>query len=91
MYIRQLKPREYERLSRILEQKAHAEPLDASYKVDMNVNGKEYVLKVQPENNKIVALQALGVFRDENGPNFDLITENCLLSSLLEIMIYQGV
>lgn len=71
-------------------QKTHAEPLDASYTVDMKINGAEYALKVQPEYNfKIAVLQALRIYRDEDGPNFQLITEGNILSSLLEILIYQ--
>lgn len=72
--------------------KAHAEPLDASYKVDMTINGMKYVLKIQPENRcRMAALQALRIDRDEDGPHFELITSGNLPSSLLEIFIYQGV
>lgn len=92
MIIRQLKASQYERFHNSLMMKAHAEPLDASYIVKMTINGVEYVVKIQPEqDNKMAVLQALRIDREEYGPNFELITESKLLSSLLEILIYQGI
>lgn len=92
MIIRQLKEKQFEQLHNILMMKAHAEPLEASYTVKMTINGAEYAVKVQPErHNKIAVLQALRIFREEYGPNFALITKGKILSSLLEILIYQGV
>ena len=92
MIIRQLKEKQFEHLHNALMMKAHAEPLDASYTVKMTVNGVEYAVKVQPERrNKMAVLQALRIFREEYGPNFELITRGNILSSLLEILIDQGV
>lgn len=92
MIIRQLKEKQFEHLHNALMMKAHAEPLEASYTVTMTINGAEYAVKVQPErHNKIAVLQALRIFREECGPNFELITRGNVLSSLLEILIYQGV
>ncbi len=92
MIIRQLKEKQFEHLHNTLMMKAHAEPLEASYTVKMTINGAEYAVKVQPErHNKIAVLQALRIFREEYGPNFALITKGKILSSLLEILIYQGV
>lgn len=91
MIIRQLKETQFEHLHNALIMKAHAEPLDASYTVNMTINGAEYAVKVQPEqHNKMAVLQALHIFREEYGPNFELITNGTVLSALLEILIYQG-
>jgi len=92
MVIRQLKPRQFEYLHESLIKKAYTIPLDASYIVNMKINGEEHDVKVQPENNyKIAILQALQIHRDEDGPNFTLITRGNLLSSLLEILICRGI
>lgn len=92
MIIRQLKEKQFEYLHNALMMKAHAEPLEASYTVKMTINGAEYAVKVQPErHNKMAVLQALRIVREEYGPNFELITKGNILSSLLEILIYQGV
>lgn len=92
MIIRQLKEKQYESLHNFLMMKAYAEPLEASYIINMTINGAEYAVKVQPErHNKMAILQALRIYQGEYGPNFKLITKGSLLSSLLEILICQGV
>lgn len=92
MIIRQLKEEQFERLHNALMRKAHAEPLEASYTVNMTVNGAEYAVKVQPErHNRLAVLQALRICREEYGPSFELITNGAILSSLLELLIYQEV
>ena len=89
MVIRQLTEHQYKTLHNALIMKAHTEPLEASYTVPLTVNGVEYLLKIQPErHNKFVILQALRVYREEHGPNFELITSGNILSSLLELFIY---
>ena len=92
MIIRQLKKDQFESLHSSLIRKARSEPLEASYTVTMTINGAEYAVKVQPEpHNKIAILQALRIYREEHGPNFELNTQGNVLSSLLELLIYQGV
>ena len=92
MIIRQLKKDQFESLHSSLIRKARSEPLEASYTVTMTINGAEYAVKVQPEpHNKIAILQALRIYREEHVPNFELITQGNVLSSLLELLIYQGV
>ncbi len=92
MVIRQLKEKQFESLRQSLMLKAHAEPLEASYTVNMKINGAEYAVKVQPErHNKMAVLQALRIYREEWGLHYELITRGDILSSLLEIIIYQGV
>lgn len=92
MIIRQLKESQFKSLNNFLIMKAHAEPLEASYTVTMTIDGVEYALRVQPEqHNKMAVLQALRIYRDEYGPNFELITKGNVLASFLEIMIFQGL
>ena len=93
MIVRQLKAEKFEYLQEQLVQRAQQNPLEASFNVNMTVDGKEYVLKVQPESKcKLVALQALEVERDsECGHLHVLITENRILSSLLELLVWQGI
>ncbi len=92
MIIRQLKEKQFKHLHNALMMKAHAEPLAASYTVKMTMDGTEYAVKLQPErHNKMAVLQALRISQEEYGLNFELITSGTLLSSLLEILIYQGV
>ena len=92
MIVRQLKAEKYERFQNELIQKAQQNPLEASFNVTMKVDRKEYVLRIQPETkHKMVALQALVVDRDEYGHLHTLITDNKILSSLLELLIWQGV
>lgn len=92
MIIRELKQWKYEHLCKDLIEKAHAEPLEASYTVDMQINGVSYAVKIQPENHcRMAILQAYRIDREEDGQNFELITSGNLLSALLEILIYQGV
>ena len=58
----------------------------------MTVNGAEYAVKVQPERYcKVAVLQARRIYREQNSPGFELITEGNLRSSFLELLIYQGV
>lgn len=92
MVVRQLKPEQFHYLRKELIKKAVSEPMEASYKVSMSINGREYVLKVQPDKRcNLVALQALQVDRRDCEPFYVLITDGRILSSLLELMIFQGV
>ena len=93
MIVRQLKADKYEYLQNRLIQKAQQNPFNASFNVTMKVNSKEYILKIQPETkHRLVALQALEVERDDEcGLLHTLITDNKILSSLLELLIWQDV
>ena len=92
MIVRQLKQERFETFQNQLIRKARQNPLEASYNVTMCVDKKEYILKIQPERDcKIIVLQALEVERDEYGHLHMLITDNKILSSLLELLILQGI
>lgn len=92
MIIRQLKADKYERFQNQLIARAQQNPSEAGFDVTVKVDTKEYILKIQPDNrHTMVALQALMVDRDEQGHLHTLITDNKILSSLLELLIWQGV
>lgn len=90
MIIRQLKAPQYDRFCQTLQAQAQTAPLDPSYTVSLVVNSTEYQVKLQPEeHNKIAVLYALRVYRAD-GPSYDLVTENFLLSALLELILQEG-
>lgn len=92
MLIRLLKENKFEELNKSLMMKANPEPWDASYTVKLMVDGSEYGVKLQPERNqKMAILQALRIYRSENGVKYELITKNVILSAILEILVYQGI
>lgn len=92
MIIRTLEPRQYDWLTDQLLTRAYARPLEASYDVRMEVDGVPYSIRLQPEEDgRIAVLQAFQLERNENELNFELITEDALLSALLELLLRQGV
>jgi hypothetical protein len=91
---RQLKAYQYQYLSDDLMRYAHSRPLNPIYEVDLVVNDERYTLFVQPERrNTIYALYALRADyeRDVGVVGHTLITENAVLSALLELLVHQGV
>jgi len=94
MVIRKIKANHWEHVYRQITTYGRAAPLFLQFDIDINCNGVDYILKVQPESKrKIIALQALGVYPDGDGiggKDFHLIEDNVMLSALLEIVIYQG-
>ena len=94
MVIRQIKEDHWEHIYSHITKYGRAAPLSLQFDIDVNCNGVDYILKVQPESKrKIIALQAMGVCTDKcgtGGKEYYLIEENIMLSALLEIIIYQG-
>ena len=94
MVTRQIKENHWHYVYGQITSHGRAAPLSLQYDIDINCNGVDYILKVQPdESRKITALQALGVYYDGEeygGKDFQLIEENIMLSALLEIIVYQG-
>lgn len=91
---RQMKEDKYRRLEADLLRYARSKPLCPNYEIDIAFNGENYTLFLQPEqHNKIYALYALRSIyeRDINAVNHELITNNLILSALMEMIIYQGV
>ena len=92
MIIRDLKKDRYDYLCGRLNQNAALEPFCASYTVTMQVGKYDYAMKIQPERRcRMAILQALQIDRQDDYPDFTLITSGKLLSSLLELFIEQGI
>lgn len=92
MIIHQLNEQQYNDFLQDLRQRAYSEPLDASFTVKLMVADAEYAVKLQPEMScQIAVLQAHRIDREPEGPQFELITDNAVLFSLLEILLLQGI
>lgn len=94
MIIRRIKENYWKHVYNQITTYGRAAPMSLQFDVDINCNGVDYILKVQPKKKRrIVALQALGVYADsENADQKDyrLIEDNLILTALLEIIIFQG-
>lgn len=89
---RRLKARAYDSVLETLMEHARNGPLSPIYEADIMFNGERYTLFLQPDrHDKIYALYAIhSVFeRDVGAVGHDLITDNVLLSSFMELYIYQ--
>ena len=87
--IRQLSKARFQAFELQLIRCAQQNPMDAGYNVTIKNDGKEYILKIQPESDcRLAVLQALEVERDdEYGQLHTLITNSSVLSSLLERLL----
>lgn len=94
MIIRQIKENHWEHVFSHVTKYGRATPMSLQYDIDINCNGVDYILTIQPDRNrKLVALQAMGVYPDGGeigGKRYRLVDNNVMLSALLEIIIYQG-
>lgn len=94
MIIRQIKENHWEHVYNQITTYGRAARMSLQFDVDINCNGVDYILKVQPERKrKIVVLHALGVYPNSEGgsqKDYYLIEDNLILTALLEIIIYQG-
>ena len=89
----QLKKERYQHVYADLMQNAHNTPLCPICEVGLVLNGESYALFLLPERHGwVYALYALHCVyeKDVNAVNHTLITDNALLSALMEIVIYQG-
>lgn len=92
MIERKLSPEMYQTLRNDLMEKAHAEPGDAAYTVDLRINGVSYAVKLLPAGHcRLVVLQASRMDRYRSGTGDQLITNNILLKAFLEILLLQGI
>jgi len=94
MVIRQIKENHWKHVYGQITGYGRSAPLSLQFDLDINCNGVDYILKVQPDKNRTVtALQAMGVYPDgggNGGKDYHLIKDNAMLSALLEMVIYQG-
>ena len=92
MVIRQLTQKLYDSLCKDLSRYGHNPPLCPHYMIPLTINDREYTIFLQPDSHcKVAVLYAVEVLREEEGSNHILITQNVLLASFLEIILYQGV
>lgn len=92
MITKTLSPETYDALRNHLMKKAHIEPMDAAYTVDMAISGADYTVKLVLDKHRTVAvLQACRIDRYRSGQGDTLITGGALLTAFLEILIYQVV
>lgn len=92
MIMKELKYEEFEPLRQQLIKRAFQNPMEYNFNVDMTVDKIEYRLKVQPDNGyKIFLLQAFKVIRDEHRQVYEPIVKKSVLTSLLELLVWQGV
>lgn len=89
---KQLKTTKYKALQNYLSQNAHSEPLCPTYEIGIVLNGESYTLSLLLDKCcKVYALYALRSAQEQDtGPACPiLITENALLSAIMELVIYQ--
>lgn len=92
MVTRTLSAEAYESLRSDLLKKAHIEPMEVGYTVDIRISGVDYTVKLVLDKHKQVAvLQANRIDRRRSGMGNQLITGGALLTAFLEILVYQGV
>ncbi len=84
---KQLKAAKYKDLQTYLSQNAHHKPLCPIHELDIILNGERYTLFIQLDrHSKVCALYA-----HVNQACPKLITENLILSALLELVIFQCI
>lgn len=91
MMIRQLKQEQYDAISNTLHTRAYTDECSASHTIAFDIDHTHYILRLQLERHrKIAILQAIKEYYIGEEPNYQLITENTLLSALLELFIEQN-
>ena len=87
MIIRVVKKVDYKDLVKRLKEKSSQNPLEACFHLTMQVDERNYIMKLQAERKrKLVILQAI---ETTDGETYRLITDNRILSSLIEFVIYE--
>lgn len=95
MIIRKVKGSQWEDTLKQIHTYGRIAPLTKQYDIDVNCNGVDYILKVQPTHGrKIVALQAVVAYSNYagiEGQAYGLVEDNCVIAALLELVVFQGV
>lgn len=94
MTSRQFKTEKFEEFKTELQEYARSKPYCPIYETDVRLNGEKYTLFIQPDrNNRIYILYALWVGADKETGSviYEIITKDAILSSLMEIIVYQGL
>lgn len=91
MICRQVRTNHYESLRENITNHARRSPLCPFYEMDISVNETQYTLFVQMEKRqKVYALYAICNECEQVEKN-TLITDNSILSALMELAIYEWV
>lgn len=91
---RQLKEEEYSKFLNELMHKARSKSNCPIYEVDINFDGVKYTLFFQQEKRRTVYIlyAVYSVYEKEvDTVKFHLITNNAVLLSLMNMIIYQGI
>ena len=87
MIIRTVKKTDYKDLVKRLKEKSTQNPLEACFHLKMQVDERIYTMKLQAEGKrKLVILQAI---ETTDGETYRLITDNRLLLSLINFVVYE--
>ena len=90
MIIKNVRKSQWEDTLKQIHTNGRRAPLTKQYDIEVNCNGVEYILKVQPTHGrKIVALQALAAVGND-GEAYGMVEDNCVIAALLELVIFQG-
>ena len=94
MINRQIKEKKYEAFQAEILQNARTKPYCPIHEIGIVFNEENYSLFIQPNgHNKVCALYALHFIRERGNraAEPELITDNKVLSALMEMIIYQGI
>lgn len=86
---KQLNAAKYKQLQSYLSQNAHRDSYCPIFEVSIAFNDEHYAMFLQLDRHrKVYALYAL---RFSGGAHFQLITENLVLSALMELLLFQSI
>lgn len=88
MLVRQFKTKEYKKCNNKFIKKVQRNPFGSRLRVVIKDNKKEYILKIQTENN---VPQELKTDRNKHGYLHTIITYNKISLFLLKLLKWQGV
>ncbi len=92
MVYREFKPEEFKCFKKELDENAVKNTSNFNYDAVIKIEGKDYILKIQPEGkNKISILHALEIDCEEFGKSYNIITDSKILVALLEVLIWQKI
>lgn len=88
MMVRKLTEEDYLFMMQWLDETEPKDPMEAFYTVGMTVDESDYFLKILPDRyNRIAVLQAVRILPEQ----MQLITDNLVLNSLLELWLFQYI
>lgn len=92
MIVRIFKSSKYAAIKDELLQKAQFNPADGSYNITIQINNLDYILKIQPaDNRKLIIWEAIEVTHDNTENSYKIIVKDSVLSSLFHILLWQNV